>query len=168
MKTQRNDVPRPTEAVLAPWSVPQVRAIIAWMKESPKRVPRCPRHDGVRPELVIRFEGFACEEEGCAFLQTWAVPAALGEALQETREEMQARVDDWNAEWPDGTPVDYEPHDPEQRVMKKHTRSRAFIDAKLGPSVRLYGMGPVPLGHVTPCPRRKPRLVEQECERIRD
>lgn len=170
MKTRRSDdLPRPTEAVPAPWSVPQVRKIIAWMAQSPMRCPRCPRHGDVKPALVIMFSGFACEEDGCTFVQTWAMPDAFRcDALEETREEMQARVKQWNAKCPDGTPVDYDRDDAwRTRAVKTHTRSRAYIDLKLGPVVLLYNVdGPVPLNDIEPRKDRKPKSVEQECMRI--
>lgn len=164
------NAPRPTEAVFAPWTVPQVKTIITWMRRLPTRVPQCPRHDAHKPKLVVCFEGFACEAPGCTFVQTWVVPDAFRcDPLEETRDEMQARVDKWNAKNPDGTPVDYDRGDPEHRVKKMYTRSRAYIHPHLGPSVFLYKVdGPVPLKHVEPRTQRKYKSVEQECMRVGD
>lgn len=170
MKTQRNDVPRPTEAVLAPWSVPQMSVIISWMEKTPIRIPRCPRHEEDKPKMTLRFEGFVCDKPGCLFTQNWAAPDAfLCPEQRETPEEMKARVDEWNACWPDGTPVSYDPDGPEQTFRKTHTRSRAFLHSRIGPAVHLYKIkGAVPLEYATPCVDRKaksPEDIERECAR---
>lgn len=157
--------PLPPEAVRAPWTVPQMAKLVAWLGKKPILSPRCPRQHEIspRPKLDVWWDGFRCPVHGCGFRQTWATPTPFRCSNVETQEEMQERVNGWNAKNEEGTSVRYETTGPNPVTMATFTKSRAYIDDSVGPAVHIDRInGAIPLDDLTPQKRRGKRKAKLE------